>query len=176
MNKPTGEALNITMDKDSSGTPPTSNPGSGNTLNNKDKDNPDGGSTDDNPSLLNLDGSSANNDPSSRDFSTSNLQASSITKASRFSFISVTRAILNKPTGEAMNITMDKDSFGTPPTGNPGGNDTMATGGATNAMNKVSFGTLLTDDPDGGNLHAGLWWTNMDYAIRSYVHDCGGGG
>ena len=164
------------MDKDSFGTPPTSNPGSGNTLNNKDKDNPDGGSTDDNPSLLNLDGSSANNDPSSRDFSTSNLQASSITKASRFSFISVTRAILNKPTGEAMNITMDKDSFGTPPTGNPGGNDTMATGGATNAMNKVSFGTLLTDDPGGGNLHAGLWWTNMDYAIRSYVHDCGGGG
>ena len=115
-------------------------------------------------------------DPSSRDFSTFNLQASSITKASRFSFISVTRAILNKPTGEAMNITMDKDSFGTPPTGNPGGNDTMATGGATNAMNKVSFGTLLTDDPGGGNLHAGLWWTNMDYAIRSYVHDCGGGG
>ena len=125
---------------------------------------------------VNLDGSSANDNPGSRDFNTPNQLASSDTQASRFSLISVTKALLNKPTGEAMNITMDKDSFGTPPTGNPGGNDTMATGGATNAMNKVSFGTLLTDDPGGGNLHAGLWWTNMDYAIRSYVHDCGGGG
>ena len=43
------------------------------------------------------------------------------------------------------------------------------TGGVTNTMDKVSFGTLLTDDPGGGNLHAGLWWTNMDYAIRSPV-------
>ncbi len=33
-------------------------------------------------------------------------------------------------------------------------------------MDKVSFGTLLTDDPGGGNLNAGLWWTDIDYAMR----------
>ena len=48
------------------------------------------------------------------------------------------------------------------------------TGGITNTMGKVSFGTLLTDDSGGGDLNAGLWWTDVDYAMRSYVHDCGG--
>ena len=41
-------------------------------------------------------------------------------------------------------------------------------------MDKASLGTLLTDDPGGGDLNAGLWWTDVDYAMRSYVHDCGG--
>ena len=50
------------------------------------------------------------------------------------------------------------------------------TGGVTNTMDKASLGTLLTDDPGGGDLNAGLRWTDADYAIRSYVHDCGGGG
>ena len=48
------------------------------------------------------------------------------------------------------------------------------TGGVTNTMDKASLGTLLTDDPGGGDLNAGLWWTNADYALRSYVHDYGG--
>ena len=48
------------------------------------------------------------------------------------------------------------------------------TGGVTNTMDKASLGTLLTDDLGGGNLNAGLWWTDADYALRSYVHDCGG--
>ena len=52
----------------------------------------------------------------------------------------------NKPTGEVMNTTMDKDSFG----------------------------TLLMDDPGDDDFTAGLWWTDVDYAMRSYVHDCGG--
>ena len=65
--------------------------------------------------------------------------------SSRVSLILVTRDLLDKPTGEVTNTT-DKDSFG----------------------------TLLTDDPGGGYLNAGLWWTNADYALRSYVHDYGG--
>ena len=96
-------------------------------------------------SKVNLDGSSANDNPGSRDFSTSNQQASSDTHASRVSLILVTRDLLDKPTGEVTN-TMDKDSFG----------------------------TFLTDDPGGGDLNAGLWWTDVDCAVRSYVHDCGG--
>ena len=53
----------------------------------------------------------------------SNQLVSSNTQASRFSPISVTMALLDKPTGKVMNTTMNKDSFGTPPTGDPGGND-----------------------------------------------------
>ena len=34
-------------------------------------------------------------------------------------------------------------------------------------MDKASLGTLLTDDPGGGDLNAGLWWTNADYAPTS---------
>ena len=48
------------------------------------------------------------------------------------------------------------------------------TGEVTNTMDKGSFGTLLTDDPCGGDPNAGLWWTDVDCAMRSYVHDCGG--
>ena len=115
----------------------------------KDKDNPGGGSTDDDSSLsntVNLDGSNANDNPGSRDFNTHNQLASSDTKASRFSTISVTMAPLNELTGEVMNTTMDEDSFG----------------------------TLLMDDPGDDDLHAGLWWTDVDCAMRSYVHNCGG--
>ena len=113
-------------------------------MDNKDKDNPDGGSTDDDPSLsnkVNLDGSSANDNPGSRDFNISNLQASSDTHASRVSLILVTRDLLDKPTG-----------------------------GVTNTMDKASLGTLLTDDPGGGDLNVGLWWTNVDYPMRSLFH------
>ena len=38
-------------------------------------------------------------------------------------------------------------------------------------MDKDSFGTLLMDDLGYGDLNAGLWWTDVDYAIRSYVHE-----
>ena len=112
------------------GTPPTGDPGGDDTMDykDKDKDNPGGGSTNNDPFLsnkVNLDGSSANNDSGSRDFSTPNQQASSNTQASRFSLILVTRALLHKLTGEVMNTTLDKDSFGTPPTGDPGGDDTF---------------------------------------------------
>ena len=72
--------------------------------------------------------------------------ASAGKNASRFSTISVTMAPLNELTGEVMNTTMDEDSFG----------------------------TLLMDDPGDDDLHAGLWWTDVDCAMRSYVHDCGG--
>ena len=118
-------------------------------MDNKDKDNPDGGSTDDDPSLsnkVNLDGSSANDNPGSRDFNIPNQLASLDTSASRFSLISVTKALLNKPTGEVMNTTMDKDSFGTLPINDLGNSD----------------------------LYAGLRWTDVDCALRSYVHNCGG--
>ena len=118
-------------------------------MDNKDKDNPGGGSTEDDPApsnKVNLDGSSANDNPGSRDFNTPNQLASSDTKASRFSPISVTMAPLNELTGEVMNTTMDEDSFG----------------------------TLLMDDPGDDDLHAGLWWTDVDCAMRSYVHDYGG--
>ena len=38
-----------------------------------------------------------------------------------------------------------------------------------------TFGTLLMDDPGDGDLNdAGLWWTDVDYAMRSSVHDWGG--
>ena len=76
---------------------------------------------------------------------TPNQQTPPDTHASRVSLILVTRDLLDKPTG-----------------------------GVTNTMDKVSFGTLLTDDPGGGDLNAGLWWTDADYAMRSSVHDCGG--
>ena len=67
--------------------------------------------------------------------------------ASRFSLIiSVTKAPLNEPTGEVMNTTMDKDSFGTLPINDLGNSD----------------------------LYAGLRWTDVDCAMRSYVHNCGG--
>ena len=93
-------------------------------MDNKDKDNPDSGSTDDDPSLsnkVNLDSSSANDNPGSRDFNTPHQLASSNTKASRFSLISVTKALLNEPTNEVMNTTMDKVSFGTLLMDDPGG-------------------------------------------------------
>ena len=48
------------------------------------------------------------------------------------------------------------------------------TGEVTNTMDKASFGTLLTDDPGDRDLNAGLWWNDVDCALRSYVHDCGG--
>ena len=137
------------MNKASFGIPPIGDPGGNNMVDDKDKDNPGGGSTDDDPPLLNkvnLDGSSANDNPGSRDFNIPNQPASLNTQASRFSLISVTKALLNKPTGEVMNTTMDKDSFG----------------------------TLPMDDPGDSDLNAGLWWTDVDYAMRSYVHDCGG--
>ena len=78
---------------------------------------------------------------------TPNQQTPPDTHASRVSLILVTRDLLDKPTG-----------------------------GVMNTMDKASLGTLLTDDPGSGdlNLNAGLWWTNADQAIRSYVHDCGG--
>ena len=113
-------------------------------MDDKDKDNPH---TDDDPPLstkANLDGSSTNDNPGSRDINTP--KASSNPKASRFSPISVTMAPLNKLTGEVMNTTMDENSFG----------------------------TLLMDDPGDVDLHAGLWWTDVDCAMRSYVHDYGG--
>ena len=72
-------------------------------------------------------------------------QASSNTHTLRVSLVLVTRDLSDKPTG-----------------------------GVTNTMDKVSLGTLLTDDPGGSGLNARLWWTDADYAIRSYVHDCGG--
>ena len=97
-------------------------------------------------SILTAVRSSANDNPGSRDFNIPNQLASLDTSASRFSLISVTKALLNKPTGEVMNTTMDKDSFG----------------------------TLPMDDPGDSDLNAGLWWTDVDYAMRSYVHDCGG--
>ena len=141
--------MNTTMDKDSFGTPPTGDPGGNDMVDDKDKDNPGSGNSDDVPPFLlkvNLDGSSANDNPSSRDFNTPNQLASSDTKASRFSPISVTMAPLNELTGEVMNTTMDENSFG----------------------------TLLMDDPGDVDLHAGLWWTDVDCAMRSYVHNYGG--
>ena len=132
------------MDQDSLGTPLTGDPGCDDAVNDKDKDNPH---TDDDPPLstkANLDGSSTNDNPGSRDINTS--KASSNSKASRFYPISVTMAPLNELTGEVMNTTMDENSFG----------------------------TLLMDDPGDVDLHAGLWWTDVDCAMRSYVHDYGG--
>ena len=41
-------------------------------------------------------------------------------------------------------------------------------------MDKDSFGILPMDDLGDSDLNAGLWWTDVDYAMRSYVHDCGG--
>ena len=58
----------------------------------------------------------------------------------------MTMAPLNKLTGEVMNTTMDKDSFGTLPINDLGNSD----------------------------LYAGLQWTDVDCAMRSYVHNCGG--
>ena len=139
--------MNTTMDhQDSLGTPPTGDLGGDDTMDNKNKDNPH---TDDDPPLsdkVNLDGSSTNDNPGSRDFNTPKLPASSNTKASRFFFTSVTKAPLKEPTDEVMNTTMDKDFLG----------------------------TLLMDDPGDVDLHAGLWWTDVNCAMRSYVHDYGG--
>merc|ERR1719231_1512305 len=94
-------------------------------MDDKDKDNPH---TDDDPPLstkVHLGSSSANDSPGSRDFDTPYLLASSNSKASRFSPISVTMAPLTKPTDEVMNTTMDQDSLGTPPPGDPGGDDAV---------------------------------------------------
>ena len=41
----------------------------------------------------------------------------------------------------------------------------------TTDRDEDSFGTLLMDDPGDDDLHAGLWWTDVDCAMRSYVHD-----
>ena len=94
-------------------------------MDDKDKDNPH---TDDDPPLstkVHLGSSNANDSPGSRDFDTPYLLASSNSKASRFSPISVTMAPLTKPTDEVMNTTMDQDSLGTPPPGDPGGDDAV---------------------------------------------------
>ena len=149
LDKPTGKMMNTTTNKDSFGTPPTGDPGGNDMVDDKDKDNPGSGNSDDVPPFLhkvNLDGSSANDNPGSRDFNIPNQLASLDTSASRFSLISVTKALLNKPTGEVMNTTMDKDSFGTLPINDLGNSD----------------------------LYAGLRWTDVDCAMRSYVHNCGG--
>ena len=70
------------------------------------------------------------------DFNIPNQLASLDTSASRFSLISVTKALLNKPTGEVMNTAMDKDSFG----------------------------TLLMDDPGDGEDNPRFWWAGADHA------------
>ena len=80
----------------------------------------------------------------------------------------MTTASLNEPTGKVMNTTMDKDSFSDKPTG-----------GVMNTMDKDYFGTSVQGVQrgkiPGTQAHtAGLWWTNVDCAVRSYVHDCGG--
>ena len=101
LTKPTDEVMNTTMDQDSLDTPLTGDPGCDDTVNDKDKDNPGSGNSDDVPPFLhkvNLDGSSANDNPGSRDFNIPNQLASLDTSASRFSLISVTKALLNKPT------------------------------------------------------------------------------
>ena len=101
-------------------------------MDNKDK-------SDDDPPLsdkVNLDGSSTNDNPGSRDFNTPKLLASSNTKASRFSFTSVTKAPLKEPTDEVMNTTMDEDSFD----------------------------TLLMDDPGDGEDNPRFWWAGADHA------------
>ena len=41
-------------------------------------------------------------------------------------------------------------------------------------MVKDSFGILPMDELGDSDLNAGLWWTGVDYVMRSYVHDCGG--
>ena len=112
---------------------------------------------------VNLDGSSANDNPGSRDFNIPNQLASLDTSASRFSLISVTKALLNKPTGEVMNTTMDKDSLGTLLMDDPGGDNTMD--------NKAHIaGLWLT----GMALPGRFWLDGMGRAMCSY--DYGGGG
>ena len=151
LTKPTDEVMNTTMDQDSLGTPLTGDPGCDDAMDDKDKDNPH---TDDDPPLstkTNLNGSSTNDNPGSRDISTP--KASSNSKASRFSPISVTMAPLNELTGEVMNTTMDENSFGTLLMDDPGGDNTM-------------------DNNDKSHI-AGLWLTGMDGALRSRS-DCGG--
>merc|ERR1711998_667573 len=89
--------------------PPLDDPGGGDTMDDKDKDNPH---TDDDPPLstkVHLGSSSANDSPGSRDLDTPYLLASSNSKASRFSPISVTM----------------EDSLSTPPPGDPGGDDAV---------------------------------------------------
>ena len=77
----------------------------------------------------------------SRNFNTPKLLASSNTKASRFSFTSVTKAPLKEPTDEVMNTTMDEDSLG----------------------------TLLMDDPGDGEDNPRLWWTGADHTTNTFL-------
>ena len=62
----------------------------------------------------------------------------------------MTTDLLDKPTGDVTN-TMDKDYFGT-------------------SVQGVQRGKT----PGTQAHNAGLWWTNVDCAMRSYVHDYGG--
>ena len=62
-----------------------------------------------------------------------------------------------------MNTTMDKDSFSDKPTGD-----------VTNTMDKDYFGTSVQGVQrgkiPGTQAHTtGLWWTNVDCAMRSYL-------
>ena len=129
------------------------------TMDNKDK-------SDDDPPLsdkVNLAGSSTNDIPGSRDFNTPKLLASSNTKASRFSFTSVTKAPLKEPTDEVMNTTMDKDSLGTLLMDDPGGDNTMD--------NKAHIAGLWLADMA---LPGRFWLDGTGRAMCSY--DYGGGG
>ena len=131
-------------------------PGGDDTMDNKDK-------SDDDPPLsdkVNLAGSSTNDNPGSRDFNTPKLLASSNTKASRFSFTSVTKAPLKEPTDEVMNTTMDKDFLGTLLMDDPGGDNTMD--------NKAHITGLWLTGMDGATLPGRFWLDGMGCALCSH--------
>ena len=148
---------------------------------------------------VNLNGSSTNDDPGFRGNSntSNNQQAFSGTHESRVSLILVTRDLLDKPTGEVTN-TMDTD-YGLVSTagrlwwagaGAGHANYTILSSDMTNSFNQIAQAAILKAvtlrfglrvhasvqgvQPGTQAHNAGLWWTGVDCAMRSYVHDCGG--
>ena len=93
-----------------------------------------------------------------------------------------------KPPVRSTSSTMDdKDNLGgSSANDNPGSHDFSTSNQQASSDTHASRVSLIlvtrdlldksqvTDDPGGGDLIAGLWWTDVDCAMRSYVHDCGG--
>ena len=84
----------------------------------------------------------------------------------------------DKLTGEKVTNVVNTDDFGgssarlDDPSG--GNASTESTGDVMDHMDKSTGGMLGHMDTSYAIHSAGLWWTDICFTMRFYVHDCGG--
>ena len=84
----------------------------------------------------------------------------------------------DKLTGEKVTNVVNTDDFGgsSARLDDPGGGNasTESTGDVMDHMDKSTGGMLGHMDTSYAIHSAGLWWTDICFTMRFYVHDCGG--